>query len=69
MDSRLRENDELDGGTGARRWECGLLLRWGESRINPEMLLVGDKPRRYGIPPPLDSGPVSGYGACFRPPE
>ena len=39
--------------------------------------LVGDKPRRFGTlfrlllggitrPRPLDSGPVSGYWACFR---
>ena len=34
----------------------------------PALRLAGDKGRRYNplSPPPLDSGPVSGYGACFH---
>ncbi len=65
LDSRLRGNDEGVAG-------IAMALRGPRERMKnggaPGILGWEEAPALRASPP-LDSGPVSGYGACFRPAE
>ena len=52
LDSGLRRKDGVGGAI--------------DQIVGGGFPMAGDEPQRYGLPlHPLDSGPVSGYGACF----
>ena len=66
----FRTNDETGRFKGCRRfsYQSPMPVGTGTPRYEKWAALVGGRVLMVFVPPlrPLDSGPVSGYGACFR---